>query len=69
MWSRLLQMKTEDVTVDARCVAVNRGGALVKVHGLDGFCPASQLPMVSAGGLESQAAPAWPLQMHWPGML
>ena len=49
VWSRLLQMKTEDVTVDARCVAVNRGGALVKVHGLDGFCPASQLPMVSAG--------------------
>eukprot|EP00891_Asterochloris_glomerata_P003811 jgi/Astpho2/3811/Aster-04338 len=45
VWSRLLQMKTEDVTVDARCVAVNRGGALVKVHGLDGFCPASQLPM------------------------
>lgn len=42
-WARLRQYMEEDVTVKATVDAVNRGGILVDLENIRGFCPGSQL--------------------------
>lgn len=42
-WARLRQMMEEDVSFAAKVVAVNRGGVMVEVENVRGFCPGSQL--------------------------
>lgn len=42
-WHRLRQFMEEDVSISATCVGVNRGGLLVDVENIRGFCPGSQL--------------------------
>lgn len=44
-WARLRQMMEEDITVKAKVSGVNRGGLLVEVENIRGFCPGSQLGM------------------------
>jgi small subunit ribosomal protein S1 len=42
-WARLRQYMEEDVSVKAQVVGVNRGGLLIDVENVRGFCPGSQL--------------------------
>lgn len=43
IWNEILQAHEDKATVSAKVREVNRGGFLVKVHGVDGFLPASLL--------------------------
>lgn len=43
VWERMKQMMDEEVSVTGPVVAVNRGGILVDINGIRGFCPGSQL--------------------------
>ena len=42
-WQRLRQYLEDDVSVEGRMVATNRGGVIVEVECIRGFCPGSQL--------------------------
>lgn len=42
-WQRLRQYMEEDASVSAHVVGVNRGGLLIDVENIRGFCPGSQL--------------------------
>ncbi|EFN56628.1 hypothetical protein CHLNCDRAFT_22007 [Chlorella variabilis] len=42
-WQRLRQYLEDDVSVEGRVVATNRGGVIVEVECIRGFCPGSQL--------------------------
>ena len=42
-WARLRQIMEEDASVKATVAGVNRGGLLVDVENIRGFCPGSQL--------------------------
>ncbi len=42
-WQRLRQLMEEDASVRATVAGVNRGGLLVDVENIRGFCPGSQL--------------------------
>ena len=42
-WQRLRQVMEEDASVRATVVGVNRGGLLIDVENVRGFCPGSQL--------------------------
>jgi small subunit ribosomal protein S1 len=42
-WQRLRQYMEEDIAVSSKVVGVNRGGILVDIEGVRGFCPGSQL--------------------------
>jgi len=40
-WEKVAALRTEDAVVDAKVVAVNRGGAMMEVEGLRAFLPGS----------------------------
>jgi ribosomal protein S1 len=42
-WQRLRQCLDDDVSVTGVVVATNRGGVIVEVENIRGFCPGSQL--------------------------
>lgn len=42
-WQRLRQCAEDEVAVEGHVVATNRGGILVEVENIRGFCPGSQL--------------------------
>ncbi|KAL4441481.1 hypothetical protein ABPG77_001985 [Micractinium sp. CCAP 211/92] len=42
-WQRLRQCAEDDVAVEGAVVATNRGGIIVEVENIRGFCPGSQL--------------------------
>ena len=43
IWKEITEAHTNKKTVEAKIKEANRGGFLVKIHGVDGFLPASQL--------------------------
>ncbi|PIY96650.1 MAG: 30S ribosomal protein S1 [Candidatus Kerfeldbacteria bacterium CG_4_10_14_0_8_um_filter_42_10] len=42
-WDRLINLKDEGVIVDAKIIEANKGGLIIKVGGVGGFLPVSQL--------------------------
>lgn len=42
-WDRVAQLQTEDVTIEAEVISVNRGGCLMLVEGLRAFLPGSHM--------------------------
>lgn len=47
-WQRLRQCSEDDVAVEGAVVGTNRGGIIVEVENIRGFCPGSQLGQVGA---------------------
>jgi hypothetical protein len=45
-WQRLRQAQGDEAVLRGKVVAVNRGGLLVDLEGVRGFCPGSQLAQV-----------------------
>ena len=43
IWKEITEAHVTKKTVEAKIKEANRGGFLVKIHGVDGFLPASQL--------------------------
>eukprot|EP01025_Chloroclados_australasicus_P037303 TRINITY_DN3804_c2_g1_i2.p1 TRINITY_DN3804_c2_g1~~TRINITY_DN3804_c2_g1_i2.p1 ORF type:complete len:397 (+),score=53.46 TRINITY_DN3804_c2_g1_i2:109-1191(+) len=43
LWQRVRQMQEEDVTVDGTVVTANRGGVVVEIFNVRGFCPNTHL--------------------------
>lgn len=58
-WQRLRQCSEDDVAVEGAVVATNRGGIIVEVENIRGFCPGSQLGQVGAARSRAVCGGAW----------